>query len=437
MDKFGKKIIDFDKNNLHLINYSTPQDREVNKKDLLLKLHYDLKNRDAIPYKTSYYVRDWGFCITKKQRNEINLKYKDLDKFKIKIDSKLDKNGYLNYAELFLPGRSKQEILISTYICHPSMANNELSGPIISMSLINFFKKQKLDKGLRFIFVPETIGSVGYLQKNIDYLKKYVVAGLQLTCVGDERQYSCLLTKYQDQLIDRIIVKTYKKLNLKFKKYNFLERGSDERQYNSPHIDLPIASIFRSKYGTYPEYHTSKDDFKVVTLKGLKGSFRVAKKIIITLQNSIIPISKNKCETQLYRKNLSKLIKKNKVVNSRNILNFLQYCDGKNDLELIAKYINLKLSDTKKILKLAKIIISLKFDTDMNILISSTSFIMPDNSSWSSLKEKYKIKFSEYGNLFSNNFKKSQDLEIKIIFLNDIVNYYTNSKKIFQKMLID
>ena len=125
----------------------------------------------------------------------------------------------------FFPGRSKQEILISTYICHPSMANNELSGPIISMSLINFFKKQKLDKGLRFIFVPETIGSVCYLQKNINYLKKYVVAGLQLTCVGDERQYSCLLTKYQDQLIDRIIVKTYKKLNLKFKKYNFLERG--------------------------------------------------------------------------------------------------------------------------------------------------------------------------------------------------------------------
>ena len=355
MDKFGKKIIDFDKNNLHLINYSTPQDREVNKKNLLLKLHYDLKNSDAIPYKTSYYVRDWGFCITKKQRNEINSKYKDLDKFKIKIDSKLDKNGYLNYAELFLPGRSKQEILISTYICHPSMANNELSGPIISMSLINFFKKQKLDKGLRFIFVPETIGSVCYLQKNINYLKKYVVAGLQLTCVGDERQYSCLLTKYQDQLIDRIIVKTYKKLNLKFKKYNFLERGSDERQYNSPHIDLPIASIFRSKYGTYPEYHTSKDDFKVVTLKGLKGSFKVAKKIIITLQNSIIPISNNKCEPQLSsKKNLSKLIKKNKVVNSRNILNFLQYCDGKNDLELIAKNINLKLSDTKKIFKTCK-----------------------------------------------------------------------------------
>ena len=142
MDKFKTKIIDFNKSNLHLVNYSIPQDREVYKKELLEKLYYNNKNSDAIPYKTSYYFRDWGFCVSKKQRKKIISKYKNKDKFKIFIDSKLNKKGKLNYAELFLPGKSDQEILISTYICHPSMANNELSGPIVSMALINFFKNE-------------------------------------------------------------------------------------------------------------------------------------------------------------------------------------------------------------------------------------------------------------------------------------------------------
>ena len=216
-------------------------------------------------------------------------------------------------------------------------------------------KKKKLEKSLRFIFVPETIGAIGYLHKNLNNLKKNVIGGLQLTCVGDERQHSCLLTKYQDQLIDKIILKNYKKLNIKFKKYTFLDRGSDERQFNSPHINLPIASIFRSKYGTYNEYHTSKDDFKLVTLKGLQGSFNLVKKIIFDLQQAIVPISKIKCEPQLSsKKNLLKILNKNKLINSRNILNFLQYCDGKNNLEMIAKNIKLNLNDANKVLKTCK-----------------------------------------------------------------------------------
>lgn len=362
MDKFKTKIIDFNKSNLHLVNYSIPQDREVYKKELLEKLYYNNKNSDAIPYKTSYYFRDWGFCVSKKQRKKIISKYKNKDKFKIFIDSKLNKKGKLNYAELFLPGKSDQEILISTYICHPSMANNELSGPIVSMALINFFQKRKLNKGIRFIFIPETIGAVGYISKNLNNLKKNLIAGLQLTCVGDEREYSYLPTKYQDQLIDNIITRAYKKNNLKYKKYTFLERGSDERQFNSPHINLPIASIFRSKYGTYPEYHTSKDDFKLVTFKGLNGSFKLTKTIINFLQDSIIPISKINCEPQLSsKKKLLKIINKNKVINSRNILNFLQYCDGKNNLEMISDNINLNLTKTYKIFRVCKLFKLVKF----------------------------------------------------------------------------
>ena len=355
MDKYKNIIIDYKINNLHIVNYSIPQDKIISKKDLLLKLYYDSKLHDAIPYKTSYYEKNWGFCVTNRQRKKIISKYRNSDKFRIKIKTNLNKKGNLNYAELFLKGKSKQEILISTYICHPSMANNELSGPIISMSLIDYFKKKKLEKSLRFIFVPETIGAIGYLHKNLNNLKKNVIGGLQLTCVGDERQHSCLLTKYQDQLIDKIILKNYKKLNIKFKKYTFLDRGSDERQFNSPHINLPIASIFRSKYGTYNEYHTSKDDFKLVTLKGLQGSFNLVKKIIFDLQQAIVPISKIKCEPQLSsKKNLLKILNKNKLINSRNILNFLQYCDGKNNLEMIAKNIKLNLNDANKVLKTCK-----------------------------------------------------------------------------------
>lgn len=355
IDKYENKIIDFKNNNLHVVNYSTPQNKIINKQKLLSKLYYDPKLIDAIPYKTSYYEKNWGFCVSNIQRNKIISKYLNSDKFKIKIETKLNKKGKLNYAELVLKGKSKQEILISTYVCHPSMANNELSGPIISMSLIDFFKKKKLTKSLRFIFVPETIGAIGYIHLNLDKLKKNIIGGLQLTCIGDERKHSCLLTKYEDQLIDKIILNNYKKLNIKFKKYTFLDRGSDERQFNSPHIDLPIASIFRSKYGTYPEYHTSKDDFKLVTFKGLKGSFNLVKNIILDLQQSVVPISKIKCEPQLSsKKNLSKIFKKNKVINSRNILNFLQYCDGKNNLEMIAKNIKLSLINTNKILKICK-----------------------------------------------------------------------------------
>ena len=190
------------------------------------------------------------------------------------IKSSLNSNGYLNYGELVIKGQSKQEILISTYICHPSMANNELSGPIVSMSLINYFKKIKnLSKTIRFIFIPETIGSITYISKNLYDLKSNLIGGYNLSCIGDERQHSCLLSKYENSPSDKALIEAYKKLRIKYKKYSFLERGSDERQFNSPGIDLPITSIFRSKYGEYPEYHTSLDNFSLVTIKGVKDGF--------------------------------------------------------------------------------------------------------------------------------------------------------------------
>ena len=290
LDKDNKKIINFKLNNLHLIGYSIPVNKILNKIQLFKNLYSLPKQPEAIPYITSYYKKYWGFCITHNKKIEFDKNYKKNDKFKVIIKSNLNSKGNLNYGELIIPGKSKQEILISTYICHPSMANNELSGPIVAMSLIKHFKKfKKLNKTIRFIFIPETIGSITYLSKNLNKLKSNVIGGYNLSCIGDERQHSCMLSKYENSPSDKALLEAYKKLKIKFKLYSFLKRGSDERQYNSPGIDLPITSIFRSKYGEYPEYHTSLDDFNLVTIKGVKGGFKVAKKAIEILLNNIIP----------------------------------------------------------------------------------------------------------------------------------------------------
>ena len=356
LDKNNKKIIDFKINNLHLIGYSIPVNKTINKKKLLKHLYF-LKNKpNAIPYITSYYKKRWGFCLTYKNFKSIQSKYKNNDKFKVIINSSFKSKGYLNYGELVLKGSSKQEILISNYICHPSMANNELSGPIVSMALIDYFKKKKLSKTIRFIFVPETIGSISYLNKNIDNLKKKVIGGFNLSCIGDERQHSCMFSKYKNSPSDIAIIQAYKKLKIKkFKIYSFLERGSDERQFNSPGIDIPIASIFRTKYGEYPEYHTSLDNFELVTLKGLKGGFKVAKESIKILLKTIYPKTDILCEPQMAKRGLYHTITtKDGQYMIRKYMDFLQFSDGKNSLEQISKLIKTNLSTTKKIYKIFK-----------------------------------------------------------------------------------
>ncbi len=315
LDKDNNKIINFKNNNLHLINYSIPINKLVSKNELLKNINF-LKNQpNAIPYVTSYYKKKWGFCASYNQFKQIKKKYSNKDLFRVVIKSNLNKKGYLNYGELILKGKSKQEILISTYICHPSMANNELSGPIVSMGLIDYFKKIKnLNKTIRFIFIPETIGSIVYLNKNLKYLKKHIIGGFNLSCIGDEKKHSCMFSKYHNSPSDISLQEAYKKLKIKnYKVYSYLDRGSDERQFNYPGVNLPITSIFRSKYGTYPEYHTSLDDFKLVTLKGVSGGFRVAKEAISIILKNIYPKSTTICEPQLGRRGLHKINLKKKI----------------------------------------------------------------------------------------------------------------------------
>ena len=355
LDKNKNKIIDFKINNLHLVGYSLPVNKYIKKKELLDHLHSIPKLPNAIPYVTSYYKKYWGFCIDDKTKAKIKKKYKDNEKFFSKIETSYDPNGKLNYGELIIKGKSSREIIISTYICHPSMANDNLSGTIVAMGLIDYFQKQNLKKTMRFIFVPETIGSIAYLSKNLKKLKDNTVGGYNLTCIGDEGGHSCLLSKYEDSPSDRSLIETYKKLNIKYKKYSFLQRGSDERQYNSPGIDLPITSIFRSKYGEYKEYHTSMDNFKLVTIKGINGGFKVAKEAIKILQNKIIPQNKILCEPQMGKRGLYPTLSKNsRPENIKNFMNFLQYSDGKNDLDTISSILNIKKKEALKIYRILK-----------------------------------------------------------------------------------
>ncbi len=352
IDKYGNKIIDFKKNNLHIVGYSRPITKILHK-DELIKNIYSIKNQpNAIPYITSYYKKRWGFCLSYNDKKKIIKNYKRNDKFKVVIKSSFNNKGDLNYGEILLKGKSSDEILISTYICHPSMANNELSGPIVSMSLINYYQKiKKLKKSIRFIFIPETIGSIAYISANFLKLKKRVIGGFNLTCIGDDRQHSCMFSKYENSPSDEAILDAYKKLKIKkYKIYSFLKRGSDERQYNSPGIDLKMSSIFRTKYGEYPEYHTSLDNFNLVTLKGIKGGFSVAKESINSLINKIIPKNTILCEPQMGKRGLYPTLstKENKNT-SKNYMNFLQYADGNNSLEKISKIINLSYIETKKI----------------------------------------------------------------------------------------
>ena len=242
------------------------------------------------------------------------------------------------------------------------MANNELSGPIVAMGLINYFMKIKnLKKTFKFIFIPETIGSIAYINLNYDHLKKNIIAGYNLSCIGDDRQHSCMFSKYNNTPSDQAITQAYRKLNIRnYKVYSFLERGSDERQYNSPGIELPIASIFRSKYNRYPEYHTSLDDFTLVTLSGVTGGFKVAREAIKILLNNVYPKHEVLCEPQMGKRglypNLSvrknpNISAKNRKITSKDFLSFIQYSDGKNSIEQISKLIKLDLISTNKIFR--------------------------------------------------------------------------------------
>ena len=351
----GKKICDYKKNSLHLIGYSVPIDKKISKKELEKNLFSIPNLPNAIPYVTSYYKRKWGFCISHKERKKLK---KGL--YRAVIKSKLTK-GHLVYGEIIIKGKTKKEILLSTYICHPEMANNETSGIAVLTYLTKWIKSKKRNFTYRILFLPETIGSIAYLNKNNKILKKNVVAGYVITCVGDNNKFSYIPSRQGNTLSDHVAKKKLNLLDKKFKSYSWLDRGSDERQYCSPGVDLPICSITKSKYGSYKEYHTSLDKLgNIVTSKGLNESYTFYKSCINFIErefskNFLFPIIKTFCEPFLSRLNLypttSTINTKNKV---QDLLNVISYCDGKNSISQITDLCQIKRYQVIKILKVLK-----------------------------------------------------------------------------------
>jgi len=335
-DQNGNRVVDFCKNNLHVVGYSIPIDAWMTLDELNEHLHSLPKQINAIPYVTSYYKKQWGFCLTHEQRVKL-----PAGKYHAVIKSTLS-DGELNYGEIILKGSEDKEILLSTYICHPSMGNNELSGPVVTTFLVKWLMAIKNRRfTYRIIFVPETIGSIVYLSKHIEYLKKNIIAGYVVTCIGDNNCYSYLPSRNGDTLSDNVAKHVLSHVDPEYKQYTWLNRGSDERQYCAPGVDLPIASIMRSKYGEYPEYHTSLDDLKFISPDGLQGGYIALKKSLEILEFNCYPKVTVLCEPQLGIRDLyPSLSIKNTNIGVREILNLISYSDGTKSLLDISIIIN-------------------------------------------------------------------------------------------------
>jgi aminopeptidase-like protein len=344
----GNKYCEFKKHNLHVVGYSIPINKKVSKVELFDHLYSRPDLPNAIPYVTSYYTKRWGFCISEEEKNKLID-----DEYNVYIDSSF-KKGKLNYGEVVIKGRSKREIFFSTYLCHPQMANNELSGPVLMSQLIKYVTTLKnRNFTYRFIFIPETIGSIVYLSRNIKKMKKNISAGFVLTCVGDKNEFSFLPSRKGNTLADKVAKKILKDEKLNFKQYTFLDRGSDERQYCSPGVDLPICSIMRSKYGAYREYHTSLDNLNFVSEEGLYSSFLIYQKVILALENNNYYLLNTKGEPQLGKRDLyPDLGTNNQKKLVENMMNTLTYMDGTNDLIDISNLLNIEFEEVLSIVSM-------------------------------------------------------------------------------------
>ena len=360
-----KKIIDFKKNNLHVVNYSQPIKKILNFKELSKNLHTIKNLPNAIPYITSYYYKTWGLCLSHNQFKKLNKK----DKFKVVIDSNF-KKGFLRYSDVKIKGKSKKEILLYTYLCHPQMANNELSGPLVWSYLYKILKKTGPHKfTYRFVCAPENIGAASFLHKNKKNVKN-IIAGYIIHCVGKDGVISFKKSRKGNTIADQAALNILKNSKYKFEVEDFIPDGGDERQFCSPGFDLPIASIMRKMFGRYKEYHTSLDDKKFISFKVILDTIKLYHDVLLTIEKNFVPYAKiqygtpqlSKSKINLYPKMMN-FVSKPRQKYIFFMLQILNLADGKNDLLKICNDKKFKLIDYldlyKKLLK-SKLISKLK-----------------------------------------------------------------------------
>lgn len=343
----GERIIDMKENNLHVLGYSAPVDEWMTLSEL--KEHiFTLKDQpDLIPYNTSYYEERWGFCMS-----DDMLKSLPEGRYHAYVDSTLAP-GSLTYGELLIPGNSHEEIFFSSYICHPSMANNECSGPAVLAKLAQYITAMpKRRYSYRIVLLPETIGAITYISKNLEAMKKNIIAGFNVTCVGDDRAYSIVHSRYANTLADRVLMNVLKGHDPDFCEYSYIDRGSDERQYQAPGVDIPLVCFCRSKYHVYPEYHTSGDDLGIISPDGLGGSFDVLTKCIEALENNRKYRIKCLCEPQLGRRGLMPTMSNKESYRDTLILKDISaYADGTNDIFELSDHIGHSVHDMLPVIK--------------------------------------------------------------------------------------
>jgi len=361
----NEKIIDFKKSNLHVLNYSVPINKKISLDELKKHIFTLPESPKLIPYRTSYYKENWGFCITYDQFESLTD-----DEYEVVISSKLN-DGHLTFGELLLRGESEKEILFSCYVCHPSMCNDNLSGVSLLTFLARYLSKKKLNYSYRFLFIPETIGAITWLSLNEKNIEK-IQCGLVATCLGDKGHLTYKKTRRGNSIIDRIAEDVLKESNEKSEIIDFFPSGSDERQFCSPGFNLPIGSLTRTIYGKFSEYHTSADNLDFVRPKYLQDTFEKYIMIISKLEecfeeNTDIISSKNnqsgkneenelvfknlypKCEPNLGKRGLYDMIggEKGELNDKMAIFWVLSFSDGKNSLSDIAKRSKIKFKDIK------------------------------------------------------------------------------------------
>jgi aminopeptidase-like protein len=329
----GRVLVDFANNNLHVVGYSVPVSGTFSREELARHIHTLPDQPDAIPYRTSYYAENWGFCLPHALWQTM------LDEsYTVEIDSTLA-DGALTYGELFVPGETDEEILISVHICHPSLANDNLSGIVVAAALAQHYLAKPVPRlGIRFLFLPATIGAITWLARNEDRLSN-IVHGLVLTCIGDDGPFHYKKT-VDGAVVDRAADHVLSHSGHAFEVMEFSPYGYDERQYGSPGIALPVGCLMRAVHGSFPEYHTSLDNCDFVTGEALAQSFRLLTDLIDLLQqNRTYARVDGRGEPQLGRRGLYRAIAGQKEAggaSQMDLLWVLNQCDGKRSLLDIA-----------------------------------------------------------------------------------------------------